>query len=130
MISQVRLGGQLIIEVSWIQKSQKMLLAASAVLFGLTLGLSHASIPALESTPSSFNNHGGDFISLFSCPTFTWFIRGVFPVLEHHPYQVPLVSFIESRFYFSHVASETNNSQVQLFFREHLQSPKLLWRIH
>ncbi|KOC61054.1 Calsyntenin-1 [Habropoda laboriosa] len=35
-----------------------MLLAASTVLLGLTLGLSHASIPAFESTPSSFNNHG------------------------------------------------------------------------
>ena len=54
-----------------------MLLAVSTVLLGLTLGLSHANISALDSTPSSFNNHGGDFISLFSCPTFVPFSRSL-----------------------------------------------------
>ena len=70
VISQVLSIEELVIGISWKQEIKKMLLAASAVFFGLTLGLSHASNSALESTPSSFNNHGGDFISLFSCPTF------------------------------------------------------------
>lgn len=40
------------------------MLVASVVFIGLTIGCLHASIPP-EPTPTSFNDHGGDFIFFY-----------------------------------------------------------------